>query len=256
MIEPATQLHMYKLPALYRHGMYHPDIGFISSPQTQNLPAVVADGVTPSEAGDYDLPCALADDNIYLVCYPREELYDRNCHIVEVISIHDDQLPHYIDVVDGGMGFALAEHTIRRWIDLEDTLISIIGTLMGSHKDAHLFPLVAWPHWPQSFGYRKVYSDPQTAFNHALHSKQAFPMTSTAALYTTETRIQRIQGSHKTTPFDRSADARSFRRSYIVAQRSSIDFADHQPRTGRPTDRYPLNKLIPFLSIRYRPTSE
>jgi hypothetical protein len=85
-------------------------------------------------------------------------------------------------------------------------------------------------------------------------------LTSTAALYTTETCIQRIQGSHKTMPFaDRlthSANARSFHRSYIVARRSSIDFADRQPRTGRPTDRYPLNKLITFLSIRYRPTSE
>jgi hypothetical protein len=84
------------------------------------------------------------------------------------------------------------------------------------------------------------------------------PLTSTAALYTTETRIQRIQGSHKTMPFadqpTHSANARSFRRSYIVARRSSIDFADRQPRTGRPTDRYPLNKLITFLSIRYRPT--
>jgi hypothetical protein len=81
-----------------------------------------------------------------------------------------------------------------------------------------------------------------------------------AALYTTETRIQRIQGSHKTMPFaDRpmhSADARSFRRSYIVTRRSSIDFADRQSRTGRPTNRYPLSKLIPFLSIRYRSTSE
>jgi hypothetical protein len=80
---------------------------------------------------------------------------------------------------------------------------------------------------------------------------------SMAALYTTEMRIQCIQGSHKTTPFaDRpthSANTHSFRRSYIVAQRSSIDFADRQPRTGRPTDRYPLSKLIPFLSIRYRP---
>jgi hypothetical protein len=78
-------------------------------------------------------------------------------------------------------------------------------------------------------------------------------VTSTAALYTMEMRIQQIQGSHKTTLF---ADARSFRRSYIVAQRSSIDFADCQPRTGQPTNRYPLSKLIPFLSIRYRPMSE
>jgi hypothetical protein len=76
-----------------------------------------------------------------------------------------------------------------------------------------------------------------------------------ATLYTMETRIQRIQGSHKTMPFadqpTHSANARSFRRSYIVAWRSSIDFADRQPRTGRPTDRYLLNNLIPFLSIRY-----
>jgi hypothetical protein len=56
--------------------------------------------------------------------------------------------------------------------------------------------------------------------------------------------------------FHQSADTHSFRRSYIVARHSSIDFADRQPRTGRPTDRYPLSKLIPFLSIRYRPTSE
>jgi hypothetical protein len=85
-------------------------------------------------------------------------------------------------------------------------------------------------------------------------------MTSTAALYTTETCIQHIQGSHKTTPFadwpTHSANTRSFRRSYIVARCSSIDFADCQPRTSRPTDRYPLSKLIPFLSIRYQPTSK
>jgi hypothetical protein len=80
---------------------------------------------------------------------------------------------------------------------------------------------------------------------------------STAVLYTMETRIQCIQGSHKTTPFAdwpmHSANAHSFRRSYIVARRSSIDFGDRQPRTGRPTNCYPLSKLIPFLSICYRP---
>jgi hypothetical protein len=94
----------------------------------------------------------------------------------------------------------------------------------------------------------------------SLGGELSIALTSTAALYTTETCIKRIQGSHKTMPLadqqTHSADARSFRRSYIVARRSSINFADRQPRTGRPTDRYPLNKLITFLSIRYRPTPE
>jgi hypothetical protein len=83
----------------------------------------------------------------------------------------------------------------------------------------------------------------------------ATAVTSRAALYTMETCIQCIQGSHKTTPFaDRPMTLRQcslYPPSYIVAWRSSIDFADHQPRTGRPTDHYRLSKLIPFLPICY-----
>jgi hypothetical protein len=65
-------------------------------------------------------------------------------------------------------------------------------------------------------------------------------LTSMAVLYTTEMCIQHIQGSHKQhlSPIGRQhfANTCSIHQSYLVTQRSSIDFADHQPRTGRPTN--------------------
>jgi hypothetical protein len=90
-----------------------------------------------------------------------------------------------------------------------------VQSLQGAHKSAQSPCRV----------HKESTQTPQTQSKKKRTESVWTPLTSTAALYTTETHIQHIQGSHKTMPFtDRpthSADARSFRRSYIVAWRSS-----------------------------------
>jgi hypothetical protein len=161
-----------RLPQVARHAMYHDKSGVIVSPFNCTLPEAIAEPPDPNNPSkDYDKPRLLKDSEIWRACFPK---ITPTSHAFKPLDLYPDELAECIVPVPVGTGFMLHAHICNSWVELENSLISIIGTLMKRHDDAKYIPSITWPPWPQEYGYRNSYPEWDTAFTHVKRSKKAF----------------------------------------------------------------------------------
>ncbi|KAF9457325.1 hypothetical protein BDZ94DRAFT_237515 [Collybia nuda] len=149
------------LPRVSKHAIWHPGSGLVVSSFNRPLPDAIADRAKASKTCDWHLPRLLGDADIYLAFYPcRFPPSD----FFAALALNPDELEGRIVPLKHDQGFMLAEETMDAWIDIEDALVSIIGTLMGTHEQKQFFPLIMWPQWPEHTGYRDWHASKADAF--------------------------------------------------------------------------------------------
>jgi hypothetical protein len=169
-----VQISLDKLPEISHNAMWDDKAGLIVSPLTLMLPDDIADPAKPSEHIDLNRPRLLTDAKIYLAFYSKNLIYHKDCHIFSCLSISELYLADLILPVKDGLGYALHPKWVKQWMGLEETLISIINTLMSEHRYSQDFPTITLPRWLYHMAYQSVHLDQKSAFQCAKQAKEAF----------------------------------------------------------------------------------